>query len=185
MLAMDLEGVSNSGSGFDSPEQGYLTTQHARVMKPGLSSTCGICGDPFKFVHSLGREVDRQAEEDILLSLFPASNLEIERAEEVPVYGTQLCCPKSHVYCSTCISTYISRKLDGSQFGAAKVFPIACPGCLQEQAGYASHNVKDWKGKGKQEWCFDEAEANRVLSGSLRKRFVSLCSAFLARREVC
>lgn len=52
-------------------------------------------------------------------------------------FGLFLPCPGSHGYCISCLSTYITSKLDPDEDGGGRmdivVFPLLCPECSSQE----------------------------------------------------
>jgi IBR domain, a half RING-finger domain len=81
--------------------------------------TCGICEDHFQEAYS------------------PLSALLSANSSTHLPFGLQLPCPNKHTYCVSCLSQYITSKLDPLGTGRAPeeqiVFPIRCPECPPDE----------------------------------------------------
>lgn len=80
---------------------------------------CGICMEPFQPTYS------------------PISATTTATSHDRVAFGLFLPCPGSHGYCISCLSTYITSKLDPDEDGGGRmdivVFPLLCPECSSQQ----------------------------------------------------
>ncbi|KAI0066084.1 hypothetical protein BV25DRAFT_1868368 [Artomyces pyxidatus] len=111
----------NKGKGKDevpeveSSTSALLSTPDSQTNLSSPYDTCGICLEPFQPTYS------------------PISAAESANSSGRLEFGLKLPCPGSHGYCISCLSKYVTSKLDPQGNGEGSVdivvFPVLCPEC--------------------------------------------------------